>query len=129
MVSDSWARFVDSLADRGIPLYVVADPLDDLGMPSWAVLAALGLVFMFLVAFVLFPGVKYSLDVTTTPGARVTVSYGNTRLTSVAEAGKVSFSVPLAAQINVKITKNGCEGASMEHVMDDHYGFEKQLEC
>ncbi|MFC2174423.1 hypothetical protein ACFLQ2_00950 [archaeon] len=129
MIQEKWAGIVDSLADKGVPLYLVADPLDDHGIPSWAVLAAIWLVLVFGLVFVLFPGVKYSLDITTTPGAKVLVTYDEAQLTSTAETGTVSFKLPLGAAANVKITMAGCEGESLEVVMIDHYEFEKELVC
>ncbi|MCK4327693.1 MAG: hypothetical protein KAW41_04420 [Candidatus Diapherotrites archaeon] len=128
-MASRWNDFVDGLEARGIPLYVLTDPIEGLGLPSWAVLTAIGLIILFGLAFLLFPGVKYRLDITTTPGARVTVVYGEQRLTSMAEDGTASFSLPLGAQLNVKITKNGCEGKSVDLVMIDNYAIEKPLDC
>ena len=129
MIRKNWARLVDALADRGVPLYMACDPLDDMGVPSWAVFSALVFVAIFALFFVLFPGVKYTLDVTTTPGARVTVSYGEERLTTIAEGGTASFRLPLGASATVKITMAGCNGTAIGIEMYDHYALDQPLQC
>ena len=129
MISEKWSELVTALADRGIPLYRLTDPLDDAGVPSWAVLAAVLLVLGAAVAFVLFPVAKASLAVTTTPGARVIVSYGEERLSKTATDGTVAFSVPLGAHVSVTITKSGCQDEKVDIDLVDSYSMEKMLVC
>jgi len=129
MVASRWAKIVNSLADRGIPLYMVTDPLDDAGLPSWAVLGAIVLVLVAAVAFVAFPVAKAPLDVTTTPGARVIVSYGEERLSKTATNGTAVFHVPLGSSASVTITKHGCSDESVDIDVVDSYSMDKPLVC
>ena len=129
MVSKHWAELVNSLADRGIPLYVITDPLDEAGLPSWAVLGAVMLVVFAILVFSIFPVAKAGLTISTTTGAKVIVGYGEEKLTSTAGIEALQFSVPLGTSVNVKITKDGCEAESIEIAMLDHYTLEKLLVC
>ena len=129
MISERWAEAINSLADRGIPLYFITDRMDDAGIPSWAVLGAIGLVLFAVLAFLLFPMAKTTLGVDTTPGSKVIVSYGEEKVTSTTETGQIEFSVPLGSAVNVKITKGGCEAESIEIVMLDQYTLNKPLVC
>ena len=129
MIHEIWEQFINTLAEKGVPLYRLTDPLDDAGVPSWAIALALALILFFALVFVVFPGIKYSLTVTTTPDARVTVTYGEARAFQKAENGTAVFSVPLGASASIQISKEGCEGTSVEVTMFDHYAFEKRLVC
>lgn len=129
MISERWAELVSALADRGIPLYAVTDPIDNANVPSWAVLAAVGMVLVAALVFVVFPMAKVGLTVTTTPGAKVVVAYGEARLSKTATDGTAQFQVPLGSTVNVKITKENCTGESLDVLMLDQYAFEKALAC
>ncbi len=129
MISEKWSELVTALADRGIPLYRITDPIDGAGLPSWAVLAAVLLVLGAAVAFVLFPVAKASLTVTTTPGARVIVSYDEGRLSKTATNGTAVFSVPLGAHVSVTITKSGCQDGKAGIDMVDSYAMDRPLVC
>lgn len=125
----SWNDLVTSLADRGIPLYKVTDPIDDAGIPSWAVILAVIMVLAAAVVFVFFPVAKAPLSVTTTPGARIIISYGEERLSRTATNGTAVFSVPLGTHVSVIITKDGCEDATTEIDLVDSYSMKKMLAC
>jgi len=112
-----------------VPLYVLTDALDDVGIPSWAVAIAAALILFFALVFVITPGIKYDLTVTTDDGATVKVMYGEKSVSGKAVNGTVTLQVPLGADANIKISKNGCAGESMQHVMIDDYAFEKRLNC
>ncbi len=129
MIHEKWTEFVDSLAEKGIPLYFVTDPLDDAGIPSWAIVTAIVFILFFAIIFVVFPGIKFGLEVQTNDGARVTVSYGEIRHTSKTVNNTTTFKIPLGATVNVKITKDGCEGESIDLLMIDDYSLQKQLIC
>jgi len=129
MISKKWSELVNALADRGVPLYVVTDPLDDAGLPSWAVLLAILIIFMAMVVFVVFPVAKARLDVTTTPGAKVIVSYGEERLSKIADGGNAVFSVPLGSSVSITISKNGCENGKVDVELVDSYSVNKMLSC
>lgn len=129
MIRDWWVETVNRLADKGIPLYKVTDWLDDAGLPSWAVLGAIGLILFFLIAFLLIPTARATLTVKTTDNAIVTVTYDKVRLRSTVENNTASFRIPLGTSINIKITKSQCTPETIELIMLDHYSLEKHLVC
>ena len=120
---------MNALGERGVPLYFLTDPIDDAGVPSWAVLLAMGMVLFFALVFFVFPVAKASVTVETTPGTKVIVSYAEERLIETAETGTAVFSVPLGSGATITLSRNGCETETIELMVLDSYRLEKQLQC
>lgn len=129
MISERWAEIVNSLADRGIPLYRITDPIDDAGLPSWAVFLAIGIIVFALLVFFIFPVAKHTLVVTTTPGAKVIVGYDGERVSKTVQVDPVEFRIPIGSTARVTITKQGCTTENIEIAMLDSYVLRKMLIC
>jgi hypothetical protein len=128
-VEEAWDWVVDRLADNGIPLYKLTDPVDEAGIPSVAVVIAIFSIILAAFAFYVVPFPKQTLSVTTDPGAEITVEYGVVKLERTTSDGTEKFEIPRGSTADVRVAKKDCEVQTQTVLMADDYAAVYRLRC
>ncbi|MFC2174421.1 collagen binding domain-containing protein [archaeon] len=111
-VETKWYSLLDALSDKGVPVYKLVDPIENMGIPSFPLFVGGLIVLLALVAFLLIGGAGGpALTVTVTSGgaplAGATVIAGDYEATTN-EDGIAGLDHP-GEGIDIQITKENCE--------------------
>jgi|GEM_PF-7108800 len=119
-LEDKWYAFLDSLDSRGIPVYKIIDPIEASGIPSFPLFVGIAILIVLGIAYVGMgggPGGGVTLTLTVkangnpVEGASVIASYEGevAGKFTTDENGIVKIRIPKAGDINLQISKEGCE--------------------
>ncbi len=141
-LEDKWYAFLDSLEDKGIPIYKLIDPIENAGIPSFPLF--IGLIVLIILGIVYSSmgapsvgGVKITVYATdqvsglALEGASIVAEYEGETLgmAKTDPNGKAILSLPAGKQILIKLEKEGCESTSKLVVPEEPETITLETQC